>query len=63
MDLSIEAIAIEPSWRGLFTQGETDQAMTTLMEYSFVPRLEGPTVPTAEVKGRLSRSFPSLQSG
>src|SRR6266849_9685676 len=40
MDLSIEAIALEPSWRGLFTQDETDQAMATLSEYGFTPLLE-----------------------
>lgn len=40
MDLSIEAIALEPSWLRLFTREEIDRAMATLSEYGFTPTLE-----------------------
>jgi len=50
MDLSIEAIALEPSWLGLFTREEIDQAMATLSEYGFTPTLEALSAPNATVQ-------------
>jgi hypothetical protein len=50
MDLSIEAIALEPSWLGLFTREEIDQAMATLSKYGFTPALEALTAPNANVQ-------------
>jgi hypothetical protein len=47
MDLSIEAIALEHSWLGLFTPEEIDQAMATLSEYGFTPALEALSAPNA----------------
>jgi hypothetical protein len=45
MDLSIEAIALEPNWQGLFTPEEIDEAAATLSEHGFDPGLEPPTAP------------------
>ena len=52
MDLSIEAIALDPAWRGLFTRDEIDQAMATLSEYGFNPALDAltATTPTAQAQ-------------
>lgn len=50
MDLSIEAIALEPGWQGLFAPEEIDQAMATLSEYGFAPTLEALIAPSANVQ-------------
>jgi hypothetical protein len=50
MGLSIEAIALEPSWLGLFTREEIDRAMATLSEYGFTPTLEALSAPNAIVQ-------------
>jgi hypothetical protein len=50
MDLSVEAIALEPSWQGLFTPEETDQAEATLSEYGFPPAPKALTAPNANVQ-------------
>jgi len=55
MDLSIEAIALEPGWRGLFTPAELDQAMATLSDYDFSPALEAPTEPGTDVPVPIER--------
>ena len=38
MDLSVEAIALEPGWLGLFAPEEIDQAMATLSGTTSPPR-------------------------
>ena len=43
MDLSIEAIALEPKWQGLFTPEEIDEATATLSEHGLAPALEAPS--------------------
>jgi hypothetical protein len=39
MDLSVEAIALDPAWRGLFASEEVDTASATLTEHGFIPAL------------------------
>jgi hypothetical protein len=46
MDLSVEAIALDPKWQGLFTPEEIDEATTTLSEHGFNPALEMPSGPS-----------------
>jgi len=59
MDLSAEAIALEPIWRGLFSREEVDQAMDTLSEYGFAPGLEDRTARAARAQTPVERE-PSL---
>lgn len=37
MDLSVEAIALEPRWKGLFTREQADRAMDALRDHGFDP--------------------------
>jgi hypothetical protein len=50
MDLSIEAIAVDPKWSRLFTLEEIDQAMVTLREYGFDPTPEALTGASTDVQ-------------
>jgi hypothetical protein len=46
MDLSVEAIVLEPRWSPIFTRDELDRAALRLSEGGFNPPLERPLAPT-----------------
>jgi hypothetical protein len=45
MELSVEALVLDPKWRDLFTLGEREQAAATLSDHGFDPSLEGMNAP------------------
>jgi hypothetical protein len=59
MELSIEALALEPKWQRLFTPGEIDEAAATLSEHGFAPALKAPTAPETSALVPIERQ-PSL---